>query len=337
MTRYYLALLITLSLVACGEDPVLPPASPLAVDSGKIDALYGALPGPYRVSTHEGISLPGASGRQMSVSLHFPARGSSFPLLLFSHGNWSNQASYDRIIHYWVSHGYVVVSTDHADCCSPVQGIFNSLRYGQLGLITRRIEDLEALLAGIPALEQQVHEFVGKADRDRVAATGHSFGAFSAQQLGGGSAMDPDTGKYRYQVNPAISAVVAISPPGPMFDTITAESWRGLELPTLVTTGTWDVQKGFWEQYQDHLLSWENSPAGNKYALVVEGADHYLGNLICRTEREAQPQEDALRMVQLTTLAFLDAELKNIAAARALLEGDLLSTTTGGFARLSRR
>lgn len=336
MTRLF-ALLLCLVLAACGDDLVLAPAAPLSVAPDQIQDLYGARPGPHEVVSTTSLSLARPGDSALELSLYYPAEGSGYPLLLFSHGNWSDRHSYDRLITHWVSHGYVVIATDHADCCSPVKGIFNSLRYGQLGLINRRVTQLRQLLKGIADLESIYPPFLDKADTGKVAAVGHSFGAFTAQQLGGASALDTDTGEYAYQPNPAVAAVVAISPPGPMFDTITAESWRGLQTPTLVTTGTWDVQKGFWEDWRMHLMSYENSPAGDKYALVVQGADHYLGNLICRTQRDQPPQEDALTMIQLVTTAFLDARLKGLSSAEHVLAPDALSKATAGFAEVRQR
>ena len=86
-----------------------------------------------------------------------------------------------------------------------------------------------------------------------------------------------------------------------------------------------------------HLMSWETSLPGDKYALVIDGADHYLGSLICRTEREEPPQEDALRMVQIVTTAFLDAYVKRDTMAMAFLADDQLAVITANFAHLSRR
>ena len=199
------------------------------------------------------------------------------------------------------------------------------------------MDDLNLLIDSVTGLESRFPQFRGKADLSNIAATGHSFGAFSAQQLGGASPLDPDSGQYNYQQDKRIRAVVALNPPGPMFDTITAESWRGLKAPTLATTGTWDVQKGFWEDWRKHLMSFENSPADNKYALVIEGADHYLGNLICRTQRDHPPQEDALRILQIVTTAFLDAQLKGDREASRTLEAGQLETRTNGFARILQR
>ncbi|MEH6516704.1 MAG: alpha/beta fold hydrolase [Halioglobus sp.] len=336
--RVVLCLLLVLLTAGCGEDAPLPHADPLAVSDSVIDELYAANPGPHAQSVIRDLLLAGDSDqRDITLNVYFPAQGEAFPLLLFSHGNWSDKDSYDRIIEHWVSHGYAVIAPNHLDCCSAVQGIFNSLRYGQLGLITGRVDDLSRVLDELPAIEAMAPTFAGKSNSAKLAVTGHSFGAFSAQQFGGAGAFDPDTERYLLNRDPRVKAIVAMSPPGPMFDTITAGSWQQLQTPTLVSTGTWDVQPTFWPDWRSHLLSWETAIPGDKYALVTQGADHYLGNLICRTERDATPQTDALRMVQIGTTAFLDAYLKGNTNARAFLEGETLAVQTAGFSRLDTR
>lgn len=335
MTRYAMAALLLL-LTACGSDVELPSTQPLRADKNLVAGLHGAASGPFTVIRKTTV-LPGTSpdSRALEISLYYPDQGSAWPLLLFSHGNWSDRHSYDRIIEHWVSHGYVVVATDHADCCSPVTGIFNSLRYGQFGLIEQRVLDLQQLLTGISQLELQVPAFAGKADRTRIAVTGHSFGAFTAQQLGGAAALNPDTEAYYAKVDNRISAVLALNPPGPMFDTITERSWDGLQTPTLVSTGTWDIQPRFWPDWKMHLMSYENSIPGDKYALVIQGADHYFGNLICRTGREQEPQEDAFMLLKIASTAFLDRYLKD--GSPELLDSDTLARVTDNFAVISRR
>jgi predicted dienelactone hydrolase len=331
-------LCLSLLVAACSDDIPLPPVQPLVADEAALAGFPGANTQTHSVAAARNLILPASNDqREMQLNLYYPTDGSGYPLLFFSHGNWSNKDSYDRVIEYWVSHGYVVIAPDHLDCCSAVQGIFNSLRYGQLGLIEGRVVDLNRLLNALPALEELDADFAGKADPSRVGITGHSFGAFSAQQFGGAMAFDPDSKQYVQTETPNVRAIVALSPPGPMFDTITAGSWQELTTPTLVTTGTWDVEPRFWPDWRMHLMSWETSQPGDKYALVIDGADHYLGNLICRPEREGPPQEDALRMVQIVTTAFLDAYLKNDTMAMAFLADDRLAATTGNFAYLSRR
>lgn len=332
-----LCLLLVL-LTGCGEDIPLPPAAPLAVDISVIDNLYAAQPGPHEISTALDLMLPATENeRGLSYNLYFPTHGSAYPLLLFSHGNWSDKNEYDRIIEHWVSHGYVVIAPNHLDCCGAPRGIFNSLRYGQLGLIEGRVDDLSRLLRDLPAIEDLTPTFRGKADSTKLAITGHSFGAFSAQQFGGAAAFDPDLEEYRPNRDPRVTAIVAMSPPGPMFDTITADSWQHLQTPTLITTGTWDVQPSFWPDWRMHLMSWETAIPGDKYALVTQGADHFLGNLICRTQREETPQIDALRMLQIASTAFLDAYLRDSTSARKFINSDTLVSKSEGFSRLDVR
>ena len=245
-----LALLLILPLLSgCGEEPVLPPAEPLQVTREVIERLYGVLPGPHKVVSERGLTLPeSGERREITFNLYYPEEGEGYPLLLFSHGNWSNRDSYDRVIEHWVSHGYTVIAPDHLDCCSMASGIIASLRHGQYGLIEARTIDLGALLSALPEIETLSANFSGKYDPARLAMTGHSFGAFSAQQFGGAAAFDPDRDAYFDAFDPRVKAILALSPPGPMFDTITEDSWNKLRLPTLATTGTRDVQKGFWPE-----------------------------------------------------------------------------------------
>jgi predicted dienelactone hydrolase len=332
------ALILSIGLCACSDDPELPSAEPLWADPALVQQLYGANPGPLAIASATDLQLTGTGEqRTLAFNLYYPTTGQDYPLLLFSHGNWSNKNSYDLIIRHWVSHGYAVVAPDHLDCCSAVKGIFNSLRYGQVGLIDARVDDLRRLLEAIPAIEQLHPAFAGVSDPSRVAITGHSFGAFSAQQFGGATVFNPDTGQYQSYRDERVLAVVALSPPGPMFDTITADSWLQLSTPTLVTTGTWDIQPRFWPDWRQHLMSFDTARPADKYALVTQGADHYLGNLICRLEREVAPQHDALRMMQIATTAFLDAYLKGKERAKAFIAGDELARATGAFSVLSRR
>jgi predicted dienelactone hydrolase len=327
-----------LGLVACSEEPALPPAAPLTASPQQVQSLYGAQAGDLPVRRVTDLALPATdTGRELPFSVYFPDGEGPYPLLLFSHGNWSNRHSYDRLIEHWVSHGYVVLAADHLDCCGAPWGILNSLRYGQLGLVLARVNDLQRLLGALPEIEALVPEFAGRTDPARVAVTGHSFGAFSAQQLGGAQAYDPDQNRFLGQRDPRVQAVVALSPPGPMFDIITGDSWRQLAAPTLVTTGTWDVQPRFWPDWRLHLMSFDTAQPGHQYALVTEGADHFLGNLICRPEREATPQEDALQMVLAATTAFLDHYLKQREGASALLHSERLAQVTADFSRLLRR
>lgn len=333
-------LLLAILLAGCGEEVSKPPVTPLAASDAELQQFYKWGPGPYAPRVERGLEIPHPRGRaQLAFDVRFPqGDGGPWPVLLFSHGNWSTNAKYDELLNHWTSHGYAIVAPLHRDGAGGyLGGAIDMLRYGNLGLIQARVDDLVALLDSLGAVEDMVPGLKGRLDATRVAATGHSFGAFNAQQLGGAAAFDTDSGDYVPVPDERISAVVAISPPGPMFEEITEDSWRNQRLPTLMTTGTWDANALFWPDWRLHKLSFETAVPGGQYALVVQGADHYLGNLIGRPEREAEPQHDALAMVNTAVVAFLDAYVKGDATARRFLRSGRMSGTTARFAVLEHR
>lgn len=326
-------------LVACGGEPVvLPAVEPLKADAAALNSLYGLQGGGFAVKLSEEIVLHDPNqARDIPLRVSYPDAPGPFPLILFSHGNWSDNVKYDKVLDHWVSHGYVVLAPQHLDGGGMARGIFNALRFGQLGLIDARRADMDFLLDNIDSVISALPALQRRIDRERVAVAGHSFGAFTAQQFGGAAALDVGSGQYGVRPDARVRAVVAISPPGPMFDLITEDSWRQMKGPMLLTTGTWDVNAKFFPQWELHRMSFDTAVPGDQYALVVQGADHYLGNLICRPEREEAPQTDALAMVNATTTAFLDAYVKDNANALAFVRGDRLNDITQGFAVLSRR
>lgn len=330
------AALMGLALAGCGATIPLPPAASLAASAEALSAIPALQPGPHAVERGQPVQVT-LAGRALRLRVVAPRGPGAFPLVVFSHGFASNLDAYDAVLDHWASHGYLTVAPSHADSGGTVPAIVASLRLGDEGLIRSRLDDLRALLADLDALEAAVPAVAGRIDRERLAAAGHSFGAFSAQQLGGAAAVDPEDGRRVEGRDARVRAVVALSPPGPMFDVINDRSWQALAVPMLATTGTWDVDGRFFDDWRDHRLSFDTAPAGRNWLLVVEGADHYLGNLICRLGRKAAPQRDALRMVNAASTVFLDAYLRDDPAARVFLERRPLADLTGGFARLEHR
>lgn len=315
---------------------MLPPAQPLAASAEQLAQIPGLSRGPHAVETGAPIEWR-VDGRELRLRVVAPTGAGPWPLVIFSHGNFSDLDKYDSLLAHWASHGYLTLSAYHLDGGGMVRGIANSLRHGNEGMIRARVDDLKFLLDRLGALDSAVPGLAARIDATRIAAAGHSFGAFSSQQLGGAASVNPETGQRIEGRDPRIRAVIAISPPGPMFEVINDRSWLGVDRPMLVTTGTWDVNAQFWPEWTAHRLSYDTAPAGRNWLLVVEGADHYLGNLICRPERKQPPQQDALNMVNAMSVTFLDAFLKDDAPARAFLDARPLAELTGGFARLEHR
>lgn len=325
-------------LVACGaEPPALPAAKPLSIEQSVEAGIPYLSPGVYTVAPAQTLVLAKDSLQLRVLLPEKPANNvaepdGDLPLIVFSHGNWSDADRYQPLLHFWVSHGYAVLAPTHLDGRSMARGIFNSLRYGQLGLIRARVTDIQRVLDFLPEIEQQIQR---KFNRAKIAVAGHSFGAFTAQQFAGAIASD-DEGTVQV-VDDRVRAVIALSPPGPMFEVIHERSWLDMRGPVLVTTGTWDSNAQFWPDWRLHLMSYQTAQPGDVYSLVIDGADHYLGNLICRPERDEAPQHDALRMVNAVSLQFLSAYLDDDKEALAYLQSQNLTRQTKGFATLKAR
>jgi predicted dienelactone hydrolase len=332
--------LIMLVIVGCAEEVERLPVEPLAANEQALRQLYKWGPGPNAVKVRQNLALPHATREgELLINVFYPdSEEQQLPVLLFAHGNFSDNTKYGNLIEHWVSHGYVVIAPLHLDGKGGYLGAtINLVKYGNFGLIQARYDDMLTALNAFDVIEKLVPELSGRLDSDRVAATGHSFGAFTAQQFGGAAAQDMDSGNYVDLSDPRIKAVLAISPPGPMFDEINESSWRAFDKPALLTTGTWDTNSFFWPDWRRHKMAFDTAVAVDQYALVVQGADHYLGNLICRPELEEPAQHDALAMVNNLSVAFLDAYLNDIPEALAYLQSSTLENTTAGFAVLEKR
>ncbi|WP_372764638.1 alpha/beta hydrolase family protein [Litorivivens sp.] len=333
-----LVMVLVVMVFGCGSEP-LPQADakPLTASRDALVSIPGYLAGPYKPQVVDGLTLaaPELANETIELRVWWPqdAQG-AIPVVLFSHGNWSDRHKYDRLLEHWASHGYAVIAPTHLDGRSMARGIFNSLRFGQLGLIDARAADLQFLMDNLGSIQAQLPQGVAL-QVNKLVVAGHSFGAFTAQQFAG--AIASDEGAVSRAGDPRVVGVIALSPPGPMFDVIHERSWLNMRGPVLVTTGTWDTNPQFWPDWRMHLMSHETAPGGQQFALVVEGADHYLGNLICRPEREEAPQRDALTMVNAASVSFLNAYLRSDSAAAAFLQSESLQDLTGGFARLTAR
>ena len=306
-------------------------------------AAYKTAPGPYEVQVIGNHVLPSEEGqRDLRARIAFPQGAGPFPLIVFSHGFACYRESYAGLTDHWASHGYVVVQPEHPDCpTSPVR--LKPQDATRIHYI--RISDIERVLDALFAPGEDIPGLTGNIDHNRRVMAGHSFGGMIAQILWGQPLKDPDSsGSVSHARN--FDAAIIMSGPGEM-PQMADGAFTGLPGPMLVSGGTRDTRNagdGVIYPWQWRMQAYDHSPPGNKYSVVLEGGDHYLGGLICRDDRGGPqnrggaPDLEGQTILAGVSTAFLDAWLNNDASAREFLESlGQHAGITGGRARFANK
>ena len=186
-------------------------------------------------------------------------RGKPKGVALFSTGWGAAPDGYARLQAVLAMEGFVVLAPVHVD--SPAYPD-KTATFDRRQVFMERIADMRAASA------HAARAFPGLP----VIAEGHSFGSLISLCEGGALA---NLAPFR---NPAVKAVLAFSSAGKIPGLIGPESYKALDLPVMLVTGTTDTVDLFVADPSDHLYPIETSPAGAKYALVLGGGDHSVAH-----------------------------------------------------------
>jgi len=276
----------------------------------------------------------------------------TFPLIIFSHGMGGSRTAFADLSEFWASHGYIVVHPTHSDSVelqkranpdSPRSFLTNPRDYTKKVEPADRLADVKFLLDNLSAIEAIDPRLRsgdrGLISRDKIAMAGHSAGAMTTQlaigvQVRGARGLaEGETLRQRMQVRSVgddrIDLGLIISGQGTTSRMFTDESWLKVPVPTLTITGSEDASRASDETPQSRRHPFEKSPGQAKggqpaYLLWLEGATHgsYQGKSLTRVLGEGDvPNLDTIaRATKVTTLAMLDAYLKDDEQARAVLE-----------------
>lgn len=275
-------------------------------------SIVGAMP-----LVAKSFDLRGPDGRTISVREWQPTRGQR-GLILFSHGAASSPRFYEAIILPWVEAGYRVLAPLHVDSLEHPE----TAKFPGFASWKARIEDMRALSAHVGA-------------RPWIAA-GHSYGGLLALTLGGAQAVPPPDVSGPL-ADSQVSAVIAFSPPAPIAAMITEQGYATLKVPALIQTGTADLVPGMTgpEGWSGHLAPFSAAvPGGHRYALVLDGVDHYFGGAICRLDRPGPKQTERLADANRITALFLKGFAEQSRRSRTRLDALLAEH---GPVRLMRR
>lgn len=322
-------------------------ASAVASSPACADVSSKSQDGPLTVEVVDAISIKDGRGtKELALKIYYPRTGSHYPVIVFSHGFGGDKEAFGPVGKHWASHGYVVIHPSHEDGIGARGSNWGSEgdrkdgargRLGRVqselnnpGKISRRVGDLVLILDKLEELPSMVPGLKSKIDSKSIGVAGHSFGAYTAMLIGGVTAdLGRETGKSLFDKR--VKCILPISAQGTGQQGLTDQSWDALRLPMMTITGTQDRGVG------GQSVNWKKepykfSPAGDKYLVVIEGANHFSFGGAFRLRGN-----DVTDIVRLCTTTYWDAYLKNSQAAKAYLQSSKLQQEATGKFTLERK
>lgn len=261
-----------------------------------------------------------ARSRDIPVRVFFPKEKTPAPVVLFSHGLGGTRELNAFMGNHWAGRGYVAVFLQHPGSDDAVWKDKNGLgkKAASPENLLLRVKDVPAVLDQLERWNKDTaHPLGGRIDPKRVGMSGHSFGAITTQAVSGQTAA---FGKGFAE--PRIKAAVVMSPSIPERGD-PKKAFADVKLPWLLMTGTKDVSPiRHLNDLQTRLSVYPNLPAGGKYEVVFENAEHsaFTDRRLPGDKEKRNPNHHRA-MLALTT-AFWDAYLRDDAAAKKWLDGD---------------
>ncbi|MFD5889174.1 alpha/beta hydrolase family protein [Streptomyces sp. NPDC060334] len=280
-----------------------------------------------RIVAVKPISVP-APGRSvdLQVKVTAPSSGRNLPVIVFSHGNAWSMDGYEPLVDRWAAAGFIVVQPTHLD--SRRNGItWEDPRFASVWRV--RIADLHAVLDGLGDILLQAGDPGTRADRDRVAVVGHSWGAQTAGALLGARVLDADGIPGEDFSHSAVSAGALIAATG-TGDTLTPFAAEHLPFmrpdystmtpPVLVVAGGRDQSQLSTRGPEWFTDAYHLSPAPKSLLAIAEG-EHTLGGLAGERVAETTDEDPArVTLVADAISAYLHDAFKLDNAAWTALE-----------------
>lgn len=251
-----------------------------------------------------------ARRKDLQLRVTYPTEGTNLPVIVFSHGTAGSKDDYQLLIQYWCARGYACIQLNHSDA-GPLggkrgPGIFKDW--------ASRPEDVSLVIASLDLIARAIPSLRARWNTQHIGVGGHSFGAHTAQLLGGLMARDRDGRSISFR-NPRVVAVLMLSPQG-RGKLHRPDAWSQFELPMMTITGTRDRGRNG-EDYTWRLDPFELSPPGDKYLIVIRDADHELGGIPRSSAQFPYASDEELAgIVQEESARFWDAYLKGDEDAR---------------------
>ncbi|WP_258003841.1 alpha/beta hydrolase family protein [Fischerella thermalis] len=373
-----ITLLISPTVTACSskwnDNHVFAQSSPTSVsDRSLIASTYKSHQQVYNVGIVDNLILKDAQrNRQIPIKVSYPeGQQGSFPVIVFSHGAGASKDDYAPLTRFWASQGYICIQPTHGDsiALNRQQGNSENLRESIRQMLgdakgwKDRATDISFIISSLSELERQAPQLKGKMNTQRIGVGGHSYGAYTAQLVGGATIDIPGGAKAQSFADHRVRAVLLLSPQGTGQQGLTRNSWAKINLPMMTMTGSKDRgAQGQGPDWKEEPFKY--SPAGEKYLVFIEGASHFSfsgrfadggqarGETLGRQRgwrlRErfgggdrrffggGQQQEGTIfSYVKTASLSFWDAYLKQDSKAKEFLKSDALNSESNGDVSIS--
>ena len=178
-----------------------------------------------------------------------------------------------------------------------------------------RAGDASVVLDQLAKWNEATSPLAKRLDLAHVGMSGHSFGAITTQAVSG---QVYSAGSF---VDPRIDAAIAMSPSRPFAGDV-GRAFARVKIPWLLMTGTNDTSPIGNIDAASRLAVFAALPPGNKYELVLAGAEHSIfSDRALPGDRQPRNPKHQPAILALS-IAFWDAYLRDDAAARAWLNGN---------------
>jgi predicted dienelactone hydrolase len=260
-----------------------------------------------------------ARSKDLLLKVYYPDAPGPFPVIVFSHGALASKDCYSALGQYWASFGYVSIHPSHADSVadSGFRGTLHDAISDPQGW-QNRAQDISLIIDSLAKIEKLAPQLSGKFDHQRIGVGGHSFGAYTAELIGGVNILLPGKEEPQSFADKRVTAILLMSPQGEGRMGLTAHSWDNLHLPMLLMYGSRDF--GPWgEAPVWRSEAFRKAPSGNKYEVELDGGTH-MG--FAGPSRRGGVQDGVFQCAKLESLAFWDAYLKQNPVAKNYLKSD---------------
>jgi predicted dienelactone hydrolase len=292
---------------------------------------------PARGAGYDPLAVPGAKpeskeltvkdekrDRDIPLRVYLPRATDPAPVVLFSHGLGGTRDGNAYLGTHWAGRGYAAVFVQHPGSddgvwkgVPPARRMAAMQKAAGLSNFHLRVQDVPAVLDQLDRWNSTAgHPLSGRLDVAKVGMSGHSFGAVTAQAVGGqGFALGKGFTDAR------IKAAAMMSPSGPRGGT-PKDAFGGVKIPWLLMTGTKDVAIIGDADVKSRLAVFPALPPGGKYELVLDKAEHsaFTDRPLPGDTEKRNPNHH--RAILAVTTAFWDAHLRGDEAARKWLDGD---------------